>query len=495
MDPSHTPVRVRFAPSPTGALHIGGARTAFFNWLFARQHGGSFILRIDDTDQARSSEASLQGILDGFRWLGLDWDEGPEVGGPHAPYRQSQRLPLYQQALQRLWQEDKVYPCFCSPELLAADRAAAQAKGEAPRYPGRCRDLPRAEAERRMSAGERPAFRLRTERSGTTVVHDIIRGEVAFDNAEMDDFIVWKSDGMPTYHFASCVDDAAMGITHIIRAEEHLSNTPRHIAVFRALSAPLPQFAHVPMILAPDRSKLSKRHGATSVQEYRDAGILPEALINYLLLLGFSPGEERELVSREEAVQLFDLTKVAKHAAVYDLKKLEWINAHYLRALPGEGLVQRLWPDLRHRGWIDPDPSRERLAWLIRVAQALQERSRTLPELLAGMACYFTPPSTYDEKGVRKHFTSVVVAERLQAAADALAGVVPFSAVTAEACYRQLIAEWGIKSGELIHPTRLALTGVTVGPGLFDVMSLLGREECRRRLAAAADWIQTQLSV
>ncbi|MCL6516576.1 glutamate--tRNA ligase [Alicyclobacillus sp.] len=486
------PVRVRFAPSPTGSLHIGGARTAYFNWLFARKHQGVFVLRIDDTDLERSTEASYQQILDGFRWLGIDWDEGPDVGGPYGPYRQSQRLEIYRAQLQKLLDEGRAYPCFCTPEQLAEDRARAQQAGEAPRYAGRCRHLPREEAERRIAAGERPAYRLRTPESGKTVVHDLIRGDVVFDNAEIDDFIIWKSDGMPTYHFASCVDDSLMQITHIIRAEEHLSNTPRHIQLFDALGAKVPVFAHVPMILAPDRSKLSKRHGATSVQEYRDQGILPEALVNYLLLLGFSPGEDREVLSRDEAIQVFDLEKVTKHAAVYDVKKLEWLNAHYLRAMPPERALELIWDTLVSRGWVDADPDRERLGWLLQVVRAVQERSRSVDELADSMGYYFVRPASYDEKGVRKHFTAQA-AERLEAAARALDEVAPFTALRVEAVYRERIAAWNIKGGELIHPTRLALTGVTVGPGLFDVMALLGRAECQARMRAAADWIRANV--
>jgi glutamyl-tRNA synthetase len=486
-------VRVRFAPSPTGALHIGGARTAYFNWLFARKHGGTFILRIDDTDQQRSTEASYRQILDSLRWLGINWDEGPEVGGPYGPYRQSERLAIYREQLERLWREDKVYACFCTPEQLAADREQAQREGRAPRYVGRCRHLSREEQERRVAAGERPAFRLRTKAEGQTVVRDVIRGEVVFDNAEIDDFIVWKADGMPTYHFASCVDDALMKVTHVIRAEEHLSNTPRHIAVFEALGADIPVFAHVPMILAPDRSKLSKRHGATSVEEYREQGILAEALVNYLLLLGFSPGDDREIVSREEAIQLFDLERVAKHAAVYDVKKLEWINAYYLHNMSVDMLLDMLWPELEARGWVKAGEGRERIAWLRTAVAFAQERVRTVREVPDALRYYFEPVETYDEKGVRKHFTTEA-AGRLERAADLLERTSPFTAARVESAYRGLISELGIKGGELIHPTRLAITGVTVGPGLFDIMALLGQEECVARIRRAVRWIRERVS-
>lgn len=482
----NTQIRVRFAPSPTGALHIGGARTAYFNWLFARQHGGTFVLRIDDTDTSRSTEASYQQILDSFRWLGIDWDEGPEQGGAYGPYRQSERQSIYDTAMQRLMSEGKVYPCFCSPEQLAVDREEAQKAGKAPRYVGRCKHLSEDERRARFSAGEKPAYRLCAPGAGETVVHDLIRGDVTFSNQEIDDFIVWKGDGTPTYHFASCVDDAQMQISHVIRAEEHLSNTPRHVVLFEALGVKTPLFAHVPMILAPDRSKLSKRHGATSVQEYRDDGILPQALINYLLLLGFSPGADREILSREEAVQCFDLARVAKHAAVYDIKKLEWLNAHYLRALSPDVLLGLIWPSLVGRGWVEENPSHTTLGWLRSVVQALQERSRGIPDMMGSLVYYFEDVTQFDEKGVRKHFLDEGTADRLDQAADALDSVKPFTLVEIENLYRNLITEMNIKGGQLIHPTRLAISGITVGPGLFDIMTLLGRATCQRRMREAA---------
>jgi glutamyl-tRNA synthetase len=483
-------IRVRFAPSPTGSLHIGGARTAYFNWLFARQNKGSFVLRIDDTDTSRSTEASYQQILDSFRWLGIDWDEGPGIGGEFGPYRQSERQPIYERAMQRLMAEGRVYPCFCTPEQLAADREAAQQAGVAPRYVGRCKHLSDAERAERLEAGAKPAYRLVAPEAGETIVHDIIRGDVIFSNQEIDDFIVWKGDGTPTYHFASCVDDAQMQISHVIRAEEHLSNTPRHVVLFQALGVESPEFAHVPMILAPDRSKLSKRHGATSVQEYRDDGILPEALVNYLLLLGFAPGEDREIVSREEAISLFHLTRVAKHAAVYDVKKLQWLNAHYLRSMTPDRLLDLVWPDIRDHGWLEPNPSHVSLGWLRSIIQVLQERIRSIADLKESLKYYFEEVEHYDEKGVHKHFLDEGAADRLERAAVALEKVEPFTLVEVENLYRDLISELQVKGGQLIHPTRLAISGITVGPGLFDMMALLGRETCLRRMRLAAEKIR-----
>ncbi|MBF8378790.1 glutamate--tRNA ligase [Alicyclobacillus mali] len=484
-------VRVRFAPSPTGALHIGGARTAYFNWLFARKHGGKFVLRIDDTDRARSTEASYQQILDGLRWLGILWDEGPDVGGPYGPYRQSERMEVYRRYLDRLLAEDRVYPCFCTPEELAQDREAAQREGRPPRYAGRCRHLSSEERLHRIAAGQPHVYRIRTRSEGETVVHDLIRGDVAFANSEIDDFIIWKADDTPTYHFASCVDDVEMKISHVIRAEEHLSNTPRHIVLFEALGSEPPAFAHVPMILAPDRSKLSKRHGATSVSEYRDMGILPEALVNYLLLLGFSPGDDREILDRETAIALFDLEKVAKHAAIYDVKKLEWLNAHYFRQQSPEAVMDEAWPQLVERGYVAPDESnRERLMWVRTVISFVQTRSRNLRELVEGLRPYFEPVRAYDEKGVRKHFAHPEIASRLRTVAERLEGVAPFMAPVIEREFRRWVEEMGVKSGEIIHPVRLAITGLTVGPGLFDVIALLGRQEAVRRLREAADRVE-----
>lgn len=485
-----TSIRVRFAPSPTGTLHIGGARTAYFNWLFARQNQGKVILRIDDTDTSRSTEASYRQILDSFAWLGLDFDESPEVGGAYGPYRQSQRTEIYQAYLRKLQEEGLTYPCFCTPEELQKEREAAQKEGRAPRYSGRCRHLAPEEAARRIEAGERAVFRLKTDVHGETTVHDLIRGDVTFQNEEIDDFIIWKADGTPTYHFASCVDDVEMRITHIIRAEEHLSNTPRHIQLFQAFHAEIPVFAHVPMILAPDRSKLSKRHGATSVEEYREAGILPEALVNYLLLLGFSPGENREIVSREEAIECFRLERVAKHAAVYDVKKLEWLNQYYFRTRSVDQLLYEMWPGLLEKAWVSTEESREKLAWLRTLLQFLQQKSRQEADVWNMLECYFRPPVSYDDKGVKKHFQHPETAQRLRQLADLLATLPVFAAWPLEQLYRQTSEQIGCKAADLIHPTRLALTGITVGPGLFDVMTLLGRKECHNRLLEAANFIE-----
>jgi glutamyl-tRNA synthetase len=393
--------------------------------------------------------------------------------------------------LEQLKATDHIYPCFCTAEQLQAEREEAQREGRAPRYSGRCRHIPREEADRRIEAGEAHVYRLRVAEAGETTVRDLIRGDVVFQNSEIDDFIIWKADGTPTYHFASCVDDAAMEISHVIRAEEHLSNTPRHVALFQAFGVEVPLFAHVPMILAPDRSKLSKRHGATSVSEYREAGILPEALVNYLLLLGFSPGEDKEIVSRDEAVQLFQLDRVTKHAAIYDVKKLEWLNAHYFRSQSPDAVVAELWPTWVESGYVRADEvDRSTIAWIRTVTEFVLSRSRNWTDVMDGVRPYFAKVDTYDAKGVQKQFSGQDVPHRLRLVADRLQTVAPFTTVVIERAFRELIEELQVKGGELIHPTRLALTGMTVGPGLFDVMALLGREASVQRLNAAADLIE-----
>jgi len=332
-------VRVRFAPSPTGSLHIGGARTALFNWLFARKHDGVFVLRLEDTDLLRSSEESSAGIIDGLQWLGLNWDEGPETGGSYGPYRQSERLPVYRKYLEQLVADGQAYYCFCSNEELQQEKEAARNGKRDYKYSGRCRELTSEEVQQRLSQGLKPVIRIKAPDNGTCVVHDLIRGDVEFNYVLMDDFIIAKSDGWPTYNFAVVVDDASMDITHVIRAEEHLSNTPKQLLIYESLGLTPPLFAHVSMILAPDRSKLSKRHGATSVQEFREQGYLPEALVNYLALLGWSSGDDRDFWSLDELVAEFDLENISRSPAVYDIEKLTWMNGNYLGKADSERLL------------------------------------------------------------------------------------------------------------------------------------------------------------
>ncbi|MDI6823380.1 MAG: glutamate--tRNA ligase [Bacillota bacterium] len=496
-------VRVRFAPSPTGELHIGGARTALFNWLFARHHGGKFVLRIEDTDVRRSRDELVRPMLEAFRWLGLDWDEGPEVGGPYGPYFQSQRLDLYAAHAERLLQSGHAYRCCCTPEELEERRKEALARGLPPRYDRRCRDLTPAQQEALLREGRRPVLRLKVPLDGVTVVRDLVRGDVAFEHAVLDDWVLVKSDGMPTYNFACVVDDATMHITHVIRAEEHLSNTPKQVLLYRALGYDLPQFAHVPMILAPDRSKLSKRHGATAVHEYRERGYLPDALVNYLATLGWSPEGGQEIITREEMICQFSLERVSRSAAIYDNEKLTWMNAQYLRMASPARLVDWALPFWHRAGLLPasslvegparavPEVTPHVRRWLEGIMEVMRERVRILAEVPEATRYFFTGDFTYDEKGVAKHFARPGVADLLQAAVERLRALTEWDVASVEHCYRSLAEERGISAGQIIHPTRLALTGRTVGPGLFDIMALLGREETVRRLERAVAWIRT----
>jgi glutamyl-tRNA synthetase len=480
-------VRTRYAPSPTGTLHIGGARTALFSYLYARRHGGVFVLRIEDTDTAREVPGSTEQIMEDLKALGIRWQEGPDVGGPYGPYRQSERAPRYRALLQELEERGMAYRCYCTPEELDAVRAAQRAAGKPPRYPGTCRGLTLDDHRRR--AGMPHVLRLRVPDTGETVVEDLIRGRVVFENAVLDDFVIRKSDGMPVYNFAVVVDDSDMAITHVIRGEEHLSNTPKQILVYRALGLDLPRFAHVPMILAPDRSKLSKRHGATAVAEYRAMGILPEALVNYLALLGWSPPDGEEFFDLDTAAAAFDLDRVQRTAAIYDLKKLVWMNAQYLKRLPEDQVVNAVKPFLGAHG-IDPEhPAVQPATDLKGAVRLTRDRAHTLDELAEAMSFLYRPVTTYDEKGVAKYFLPEA-AGRLEALADAVAGVDPWTAEALEVRYGELAEAWGLARAQLIHPTRLALTGRTVGPGLFDLMAALGRAEALDRLRRAGRYIR-----
>ncbi|MEQ6360545.1 glutamate--tRNA ligase [Thermoanaerobacter thermohydrosulfuricus] len=472
-------VRVRFAPSPTGSLHIGGARTALFNWLFARHNGGKFILRVDDTDLQRSTEESMKGILEGLRWLGIDWDEGPIY--------QSQRIEEYRKFANKLLEEGKAYYCFCTKEELEEMRKQAEKEGKPPMYTGKCRNLTKEQIEEHLRQGRKPVIRLKVPQQGKTVIHDVIRGDVEFDNSTFDDFIIMKSDNMPTYNFATVVDDYQMGITHVIRAEEHLSNTPKQILIYEALGVEIPQFAHVSMVLAPDRSKLSKRHGATSVQEFRDQGYLPEAIVNYITLLGWMPKDGEEIFDVSKSIKEFTLERVSKNPAVYDVQKLTWINGHYIRNYDLDKLTEAVIPFLKAKNLIKEDFDYD---YIKKIVSAVREREKTLVDIADAMSYYFTEVNEYEEKGVKKYFTKEKVVDILKKAVVTLKEVEPFNKFTTEEAYRKLVEELQISSGELFHPTRLAISGRTFGPGLFDIMELLGKERTIERIEKAIDFIE-----
>lgn len=486
-------VRVRFAPSPTGSLHVGGARTALFNFLFARHNKGTFVLRIEDTDVERSTEESTQQILRSLKWLGLNWDEGPEKEGEYGPYYQSLRLELYEKAAKKLLEEGKAYYCYCTPEELDRKRKAAQKEGKPPRYDGKCRNLTDEQREKLEEEGRKPTIRLKVPQEGSTVVDDIIRGRVVFENSVLDDFIIVKSDGMPTYNFACVVDDNAMKLTHIVRAEEHLSNTPKQILMYEALGFDVPKFAHVPMILAPDRSKLSKRHGATSVEEFKEKGYLPEAMVNYLMLLGWSPKDNEEIFDLSKAIEEFTLDRVNKTGAVFDLKKLTWINGHYIRDLDLDYVTQQLIPFMVKKGIIDEREKDEKFDYIKELVKVSRDRAKTLDELADQLAFFFQDITEYEEKGVKKHFTKDDAVELLENGANVLEGLEEFDHDSTEKAFRKLTSDMGKKAARLIHPTRLAISGRTVGPGLFDIIVLLGKEKTVRRMRKAAKWIKDNI--
>ncbi len=485
-------VRVRFAPSPTGSLHIGGARTALFNLLFARHNNGTFVLRIEDTDTERSTEESTQQILRSLKWLGLDWDEGPEKGGDFGPYFQSQRLELYKKEVDRLLAEGKAYYCYCSPEELSERREAALKAGKPPKYDGRCRNLTPEQRKKFEDEGKPYTIRLKMPEEGQTVVEDLIRGTVVFDNSVLDDLIIVKSNGIPTYNFACVVDDNAMKMTHIIRAEEHLSNTPKQIQTYLALGYEIPKFAHVPMILAPDRSKLSKRHGATSVEEFRDQGYLAESIINYLTLLGWSPEGTEEIFDMDKAIREFTLERVNKTAAIYDVKKLTWINGHYMRELDLEYITEQTIPFMIKKGIITEEEAQDNFEYIKKVVEISRDRAKTLDELADTITFFFKDVTEYEEKGVKKHFSKENAAKLLTLGAEALEKLEDFTHDKTEETFRNITADMGLKAAEIIHPTRLAITGRTVGPGLFDIIVLLGREKTAERMKKAAHWINNK---
>jgi glutamyl-tRNA synthetase len=458
-------VRVRFAPSPTGYLHVGGARTALFNWLFARHVGGTLILRIEDTDRSRSTDDNIGFIVEALTWLGLDWDEGPPAPG----YRQTERFDLYRAQAERLVRSGRAYYCDCPPAQLDAERKAAEASRETFRYSGRCR-------QRGLTAG---ALRLRLPDEGSTVVHDLINGPVVFEHRQLDDWILVRTDGTPTYNFCVVVDDVDMRITHVIRGNDHLSNTPKQVLCYEALDYPVPQFAHVSMILGADRSRLSKRHGATAVQAFRDEGILPDAMVNYLARLGWSHGDQ-EIFSRKELIERFDIQDVAPSGAIFDRTKLEWLSQEYLKATDGARLVEMVVPFVEKAGLAMP-ADRARLAPML---ETLRERAKTLVELVEVGRFYFERPRQYEAKAAEKFFTAEG-AQRLDRMIERLAALPDFTAERIEAAVRELAGELSLKLVDLAQLARLAVTGRTASPPIFQVLALLSRDEALHRLRAA----------
>jgi glutamyl-tRNA synthetase len=460
-------VITRFPPSPTGYLHIGGARTALFNWLFARSLGGRFILRIEDTDVERSTEDSVKAILDALEWLDLSWDEGP--------YFQTKRLGVYRDYAEKLVRSGHAYWCECSPEELELQRSAAIAEGRKPKYEGTCRS-------KGLGPGPNRVLRFRSPDSGTTVLSDIIKGPIAFDNSELDDLVILKSDGIAAYNFAVVVDDITMGITHVIRGDDHVNNTPRQILIYRALGAKLPVFGHVPMIHGEDRSPLSKRHGATSVMEYKKMGFLPEALVNCLVRLGWSHGDQ-EIFSRSELIEKFSLENVGKSPSIFTMEKLLWLNAHYIKEKRPEDLVGLLRPFLAQRSYPDkPD------AYIAEVIHTLQPRSHTLVEMADAARFYFADKIQFDPDAAGQ-FLTAEMREVFDLLFSELSKLEAFDEGPLESVFRKIAEDLGWKLGKVAQPVRVALTGTTKSPGLFEIMQILGKQTVLKRLRRAGEWV------
>jgi glutamyl-tRNA synthetase len=541
--------RLRFAPSPTGYLHVGGARTALFNWLYARRTGGVFVLRIEDTDVERSSSDMVAGILDGMRWLGLDWDEGPDVGGPHGPYFQSQRLDRYRELAEQLVRDGHAYYCYCGAEkegsspggsaftgsTLPAGFGVTSAgddeadEGDSPRgeswtYDRRCSRLTPEDVAEREAAKMPRAIRFRVP-PGETTFHDLVHGDIIFDNAHIEDFVALRSDGHPTYHLSVVADDIDMAITHVVRGDDHISNTPKQVLLYRAFGKALPAFAHVPLILGPDKRRLSKRHGATSVLEYSRQGFLPEAMMNFLALLGWSPGNDQELFTRDELIAAFSLEGISSSDAVFNLEKLEWFSAQHIARMPAEELARRIEPLLRgaglwpatwspasSEGWspgssfdapatgglaqdrLDPGENKGEAgrAWLARLIELLRPRAKRLTDFVEKGRPFLVEDVDYDAEAVKKHLSSPEALAHLAAVRDLCAASEPFTAAALEPALRALADARGVKAGVLIHPTRVAVVGRAESPGIFEVLELLGRERALDRMTRALQAFRLQ---
>ena len=472
-------VRVRFAPSPTGYLHVGGARTALFNWLFARRTGGSFILRIEDTDRNRSSDAMVQAILDGMAWLGLDWDEGPT--------HQADGLERHRRDALRLLEEGKAYRCFCTPEELDARRAEQESRGDGYRYDRRCSlTVSLDESDRRAAAGEPFTVRFRVP-DGETAWEDVVHERTRFENGDIEDFIILRSDGTPIYNLAVVSDDHDMAVTHVIRGDDHLSNTPKQIMLYEALGWDVPTFAHVPMILGSDGRRLSKRHGATAVGEYRTQGILPRAMVNFLALLGWSPGDDTEVMDATELIDRFSLDRINRKSAIFDTEKLEWLNGQHLSRMPASELAPVVSDLLAVDGLATPSELAQRQEWLHALIDLLKTRARTVQDIGERARPYLADTVEYESGAVEKHWAKkpAEVAERLRRLRDEYAGLETWEEQPLEDRLRGLAEELGVGAGKLIHPLRVAVTGMAVSPGIFEVLVVMGRERTLERMGAA----------
>ena len=484
-------IRVRYAPSPTGSLHVGGVRTALFNWLFARKNSGTFVLRIEDTDLERSTEESVEQLKRSLRWIGLEWDEGPEVGGPYGPYRQTERLDLYREAARKLLESGAAYYDFATPKELAQLREQARAKRRQPIYNGGpYRAMDPEEAQRRVEAGDPHTVRMKTPREGQTVVQDIIRGPVIFENANLEDFVLMKSTNTPTYNFAATVDDARMGISHVIRGDDHLSNTPRQVLVYEALGCELPQFAHVPQVLGPDKKKLSKRHGSASVEDFAAQGYLPEALFNYLALLGAGYAADEEIFTPDELAERFRLDRVSGNPAIFDEKKLLAINAIYLRRQSPQELALIAAPMLVESGAATPEELEKDMPRLVQIMALLKDRLNRIIEIPEAAGYFYGDEIEYDPEQFERQLGKEFVRESFPELVERLKALPEWTDEAIEESVRNLAAEKEKAARHLIHPLRFAVTGRTVSAGLFETMQLLGRERCLLRAERVVEQLE-----
>lgn len=476
-------LKVRFAPSPTGPLHIGGARSALFNWLLARKFGGTMVVRIEDTDLERSSRESEENILGALIWLGLDWDEGIKKGGENGPYRQTERLQTYTEAADKLLNQGQAYYCYCTEEELEAERQACLAKGEDPRYLGKCRNLTEEDRVRLEAEGRKKVIRFKVPDDENVVVEDLVRGNVVFESNGIGDYVIVKSDGIPTYNFAVILDDALMGITHVVRGEEHLSNTPRQLLLYNALGLTPPGFAHVSLILGKDRTKMSKRHGATSIEAYKSQGYLPEALVNFLVLLGWSPEGEEEIFSLEELVQRFSLDRVAKNPAVFDIDKLNWLNGQYIRKTPVERITDMAIPFLRDAGYIQEEITNETYEWLKLIVVSVQEYLAYVAQITDHVGIYFNDQVKIEDDEAAEVLKDENVPLVMTAFKDKINEMEEITPENTKALLKSLTKELKLGGKKVYMPLRVALTGQTHGPELYYIIPILGRDRILVRLA------------
>ncbi len=479
------PFKVRFAPSPTGPFHIGGARSALFNWLVARNKNGKFLVRVEDTDLARSTRESEENIKAALNWLGLNWDEGIDVGGENGPYRQTERLNIYHKEIQRLLDEGKAYYCYCTEEELEESRTQQLAEGKTPVYNDHCRSLTEEEIAKYKESGRKPVIRLRVPKEGVFAFDDMVRGHVTFQAAGVGDFIIMKSDGIPVYNFAVVVDDALMNITHVIRAEEHLSNTPRQIAIYQALGYDIPKFGHISLILGSDHKKMSKRHGATSVDEYRKMGYLSDAVVNYLALLGWAPKGEQEIFTREELIEQFSMKRVSANDAVFDIEKLNWINFQYMKQLSPEELLELTLPFIINAGYITGPLSDEKKEWLKKVVWFVRDHLYYGAQTPENIKIFFEELSaTTDEEmlDIMNRETSKMI---IKSFAEKLSDLDTFNENSIKDVFSNLMKESGIKGKAAFEPVRIALTGEIHGPGLYTLIELFGKEKTIQRLKSS----------